>query len=418
MSITKPMMKDETGLKIVDALKLQAQDTTAKSIADALNAIAAVLSATGTYDFSTPAKLRQLVRSGLASKVLPSGSQITVPWTDVAAAKTYDYVFNVAHFKTATLQDGEVLPGMALHAAYAHPFGVQFSNYRAFYSADTAILPAGTYYITMGVSWGTKVVSGKSYYFTLTKDVPVGGQLSGFEGAPDKDPSTWQVKVWASNVATTTTEVVSVAEGNTGTSLGTLKPGGDGTLNCLQETAYGHNRWGTSAHRQFWNSAAGVGSWWKPQDKFDRFPAELLTKAGFLSGFTADFLDILTPVKVTTALNTVSDAGVGTTEDTYDKFFLPSLQEMFITPQLADVEGETWEYWKRASGRSSYAPWYTNMPNYITYALENKTSPQYVRLRSASRGYSYNPWYINPAGYVHNSYAINSWRGAPACIIV
>ena len=398
--IMKPILLDDTGLKIVDSL----------------NSIAAIISATGAYDYSDWNKIKNLVRLGIAEKALPVGSQIVTNWTDKAANVTYAVPWDIVHYGNVTLQDGEIVPGMFLQWHYATPFGVQFDNSEAFYYATTA-LTAGTYYVTFGSSWSSKVVSGKSYQFTLTKDVPIGGQLSGFEACPDTDPTNWKVKSWSSTSATTELETVSVTEGTSGTLLGTLKFGGDGTLNDLQRTGYGYNRWGQSAIRQWLNSSKGLTSWWTPQNNFDRRPNELLTKQGFLTGFDDNFLAALTPIKVTTALNTITDSSVGTTEYTYDKIFLPSLQQEYITPQLADVEGESWDYWKWASGRTSYAPLATSMAEYITYGIDNKTSPQYVRLRSAYRGSANITWYVSSSGAINSSTSNSASRCTPACVI-
>ena len=400
MQVTKPILLDDTGLKIVDSL----------------NSIAAIISASGTYDYSDWNKIKNLVRLGIAEKALPVGSQIVTNWTDTAANVTYAVPWDIVHYGNVTLKDGEIVPGMFLQWHYAIPFGVQFDNFEAFYYATTA-LPAGTYYITIGNSWGTKVVSGKSYQFTLTKDVPVGGQLSGFEVCQNIDPTNWKVKSWSSTSDTTELETVSVIEGTSGTLLGTLKFGGDGTLNDLQRTGYGYNRWGQSAIRQWLNSSNGLNSWWTPQNNFDRSPNELLTKQGFLTGFDDKFLAALTPIKVTTALNTITDSSVGTTEDTYDKIFLPSLQQEYIKSQLADVEGESWDYWKRASGRTSYSPWSTNMAEYITYGIDNNTSPQYVRLRSANWSSANSAWCVSTTGYVNDYASSNAFRCTPACVI-
>ena len=398
--ITKPILLDETGLKIVDSL----------------NSIAAIISATGTYDYSDWNKIKNLVRLGIAKKALPVGSQIIVPWTDKATSTTYSVPLDVVHYGNVTLQDGEIVPGMFLQWHYATPFGVQFDNYEAFYYA-TAALAAGTYNVTLGSSWGANVVSGKTYQFTLTQAVPIGGQLSGFETCPDVAPANWKVKSWASSAATTATETVSVTEGSGGTKLGTLKVGGDGTLNCMQRVVYGYNRWSASSMRQWLNSAGATSAWWTPQHNWDRFPNELLTKQGFLTGFDDNFLAALTPIKVTTALNTITDSAVGTTEDTYDKIFLPSLQQEYITPQLANVEGESWDYWKRASGRTSYAPLSTNMAEYITYGVDNKTLPQGVRLRSVIRSYANFVCTVSATGYVDTFNSSSTVRCAPACVI-
>ena len=169
--------------------------------------------------------------------------------------------------------------------------------------------------------------------------------------------------------------------------------------------------------RQWLNSNKSTNAWWVPKSNFDRYPNELLTKNGFMSGFSDDFLSVLAKVKITTVLNTVTDSSIGTTEDTYDKFFLPSLQQEYITPQLEDVEGSSFEYWKRASGRTSYTPRSTTMSNYVTYAVENHTSPQTIRLRSCNRGNSYITWAVSSAGHVTSHYAINSSRVAPVCVV-
>ena len=75
-------------------------------------------------------------------------------------------------------------------------------------------------------------------------------------------------------------------------------------------------------------------------DMFDIAPDQLTTKAGFLSGCSEAFINVIKPVAVKTYLNTVQDAEIGEYEITYDKGFLPSSEEMYITPQKAG-EGES-----------------------------------------------------------------------------
>jgi hypothetical protein len=100
-----------------------------------LGAIAAIISATGTYDYSDCNKIKNLVRLGIAEKALPVGSQIVTNWTDKAANVTYVAPWDIVHYGNVTLQDGEIVPGMFLQWHYATPFGVQFDNYEAFYYA-------------------------------------------------------------------------------------------------------------------------------------------------------------------------------------------------------------------------------------------------------------------------------------------
>lgn len=123
--------------------------------------------------------------------------------------------------------------------------------------------------------------------------------------------------------------------------------------------------------------------------------------------------------KVVTALNTITDAtssnSVDPLETTYDKIYLPALEQMSIEPQLAG-EGTTWDYWKRASSMTTKMKQYQTYPQIRTFAIENHTSPQHVRLRSAFRGNSYGTWYVGSSGYVFSYYdAYWAGRCAPAC---
>ena len=181
--------------------------------------------------------------------------------------------------------------------------------------------------------------------------------------------------------------------------------------------AYGWNRWKTSALRQYLNSAAPVGAWWTAQDEWDIAPDQLTTKAGYLSGWSEEFINSIKEVKVTTYPNTVQDDTGGNTPDiTFDKVFLPSLEQMYCVPQKAG-EGEYHEYWKRRSGLTSPNAQYSTNPNMITYAVENHTSPQLVRLRSAHRGAANVTWSVYSSGYVSGYGASVALRFAPLVVI-
>ena len=124
--------------------------------------------------------------------------------------------------------------------------------------------------------------------------------------------------------------------------------------------------------------------------------------------------------KIKTALNT-SDAtkeGVGY-EYTYDKLFLPALEQMYITPQATgtDAEGDFWEYYKELNGTETKFAQYSTYPELIKYNLANHSSAAYQRLRSASRGSSYTTWLVYTSGSVGFYNAIYALACAPACII-
>lgn len=255
----------------------------------------------------------------------------------------------------------------------------------------------------------------ETYQFTLTKPVPAGGLLAGFYGMPDQAPTAWKVYSFADGNSAAI-ETVSVTAGSGGTNLGTFLPAGDGKVNSLHRLAYGYNRWSQSALRQWLNSDAAAGEWWASQNDYDRAPDQLSQKDGFLKGFEADFLECIQPVKVVTALNTVTDKADGETEVTYDMFFPLSLEEMYIEPQLAG-EGEACPYWKHASGLAAKMKQYQTYPQIRTFAIENHVSPQGVRLRSAYRGYAGDTWSVYASGGVYNYYAVGASRCAPACAI-
>ena len=140
---------------------------------------------------------------------------------------------------------------------------------------------------------------------------------------------------------------------------------------------------------------------------------------GFMAGLPDEFVDVVAPVRVTTALNTVTDSAIGESETTVDKFFCASLEQEYITPQLATVEGPYWPYWKQRMNLGSPQGWYGDNANafHIRYAIENHTSAQSVRLRSAHRGYANGTWRVYSAGYVYDSSAAGAGRSAPACVI-
>ena len=282
-------------------------------------------------------------------------------------------------------------------------------------------MAAGTYYVTLDYNWGSEdCVKGASFCFTLTKPVPAGGKLAGFRRIADDPYSSWDVRSYDVD-SKTVIETVNVKKGATGNCLiNAWGPYYDGTsnINGLQRTAYGYGRWSQSAIRQYLNSDADKGKWWTPQNKFDLAPDNLDTTAGYLSGLPADLLAAIKPVKVVTYTNTCETADKATEKDiTYDRVFLPSLEEMYIEPQApAGGEGTPHDYWRIISGSSQPVAQYGTYPRYKQFALTSKTSSQSVRLRSAARGSAYNAWCVTSTGGVSDSYA--SWAVAVAPLVV
>lgn len=414
-SVTKPIILDETGHLLVEGFARQ------NLLLSQLVSAQAQATPVATLN-----EIHEIVRRGEAPNVFSYGDQINLNYKN----GNTDYVlpWDIVAFGNFELEDGEIKPGMVVQSHYAMP-GVQFDASEAIAICETALAP-GTYNFTIGTNWGTHCVAGKTYQFTTTVEVPAGGVIvvgtaSSFYtwGAPDTAPSNWRVYTFANNASISPLETLTLTEGSSGTSLGTVssstKYGTTGTNN-LQRAAYGYNRWSQSANRQFYNSAAAANGWWTAKNPYDRPPQQLATQAGFMAGFDEAFLNIIKPVKVTTALNTVSDSEIGTSENTYDTFFLPSLEQEYIVPQLANVEGPYWPYWKERLGLSSPQAQGSDGANtrHIRYGFDAKTTAQYCRLRSAYRGSAYNVWYVHPSGYASYANAPTALRGCPACVII
>ena len=357
--------------------------------------------------------LNRFVVGGLAQKILNIGDTFTENWRDTAAGVDYSVPWGARHFKNVELMDGEITPGMIIQWNYATPFGVQFSHPRAFLKCPDG-LAAGTYYFTIEKSWGNNVVAGDIVRFTIQSDVPAGGRIAGCYYAPDQAKSNWRIYVYSAD-GKEVLETITPFFTASGTDLGTMKYAErNGNLNSCQEMAYGWNRWKTSAIRQWLNSNKTKGNWWTAQDEWDVAPDQLATKDGFLCGMPEALLKNIKAVKITTYTNTVQDGGEA--DITYDKVFLPSLQEMHINPQISG-EGETWDYWLRASQQAAPLAQYGTYPQMITYAVENHTSAQGVRLRSALRGNANFAWNVPASGYVSTGDAGGAYRCAPACVI-
>lgn len=184
-------------------------------------------------------------------------------------------------------------------------------------------------------------------------------------------------------------------------------------INDLNVLRYGYNRYRDSAHRQWINSEMPRGYWWESTHLGDVAPSQLSQIDGLLLGFDTDFLKVINPVEVKVAANTVTDGGA--TDVMYDKFWLPSVEEMYGSPQVAGVEGAYLPYMKTIMGVNSP----TNDANAgrITYALENHNSAQYVRYRSAHRGNSYHAWYCYTSGQVNSGTSASTYRSRLACAI-
>lgn len=392
-------------------------DATFEKAMQKQNALLEVLARNSVKEIAQDwAGLAELANDGLFGSVFNIGDQFVDTWKDTVADKDYTYPYQLNHIGDVELHDGEILKDRPfLQAHFAHPFGVQFSHQRAFLRCPNG-LDAGTYYFTIESGWSSNVKAGDVVTFTITTPVPTGGRVSGCYGAPDQAKSNWRIYTHSAD-GKTVLETITPIFTPAGTNLGVMKyTQRNGNLNSLQEMAYGWNRWSTSALRQYLNSTAGVGNWWTAQDEWDIAPDQLTKKAGFLSGCPEEFVDALKEVKVITYVNTVNDGTADTFDTTYDKVFLPSLEQIYVNPQHAG-EGEYHEYWKRRIGATEPLATGGTYPNMITYAVENHASAQNVTLRSCSRGLACNRWVVYSSGGVYGDHASNAFMFAPLVVL-
>lgn len=360
------------------------------------------------------------IKSKLYKEMYAVGDKFSNVWKDTNNSnKEYDNPLRINHFEDGLeLEDGTTVNGMWLQTVYAHLKGVQFSHQQAFYVSGDGMV-AGTYCVGFDYTWGDKgyVTKGDYWNFTLTKDVPAGGRLAGFYGAPDQPQTNWRVYVYSADGKTVLETVSAINKGQEGTLLGVMTAYGDENLNGIQQMAYGDNRYATSAIRQYLNSDKPKGEWWTAQTKWDIAPDQLSQIDGYLCGMDPELLAVLKPVKVVTYCNTVTATGQKQVKDiTYDKVTLISLEQMYIEPQAAG-EGEAHEYYKELNGTAKKFQWWQTYEILKTFAVENPTSPQIVRLRSASRGSASTTWYVYSSGYVTSSYASRASRPASLMFI-
>ena len=360
------------------------------------------------------------IKSKLHREMYAVGDKFSNIWKDTNNSnKEYDNPLRINHFEDGLeLEDGTTVNGMWLQTVYAHLKGVQFSHQQAFYVSNEG-MTAGTYCIGFDYTWGDKgyVTKGDYWNFTLTKDVPAGGKLAGFYGAPDQPQTNWRVYVYSADGKTVLETVSTINKGQEGTLLGVMTVYGDENLNGIQQMAYGDNRYATSAIRQYLNSDKPKGEWWTAQTKWDIAPDQLSQIDGYLCGMDPELLSVLKPVKVVTYCNTVTATGQKQVKDiTYDKVTLISLEQMYIEPQAAG-EGEAHEYYKELNGTAKKFQWWQTYEILKTFAVENPTSSQSVRLRSASRNYACFTWLVSSSGSVGSSGASHARRPAPLMFI-
>lgn len=398
--ITKPIILDETGRRIADALGL-----------------IAIAQAGSAANIESWESVQQIVRNGLGPKAFPVGARLTSAHSSYTSIE-WDVVAHNQHKKPG--DDSAPTMTLLMHACI---YGRMIDASELLWAnTGESALPAGTYNFTLykGGNSGKTEEDG-TYQFTTTEPIPAGGGWTHSKvGNWYADAGDYKPENITSGVVTTYDASgsqiegsLAVTAGNGGTSLGTASNAqGDivdtvGKFNSVMRRAYGSNHWGESAARQWLNSDAAANAWWTKQTLFGLKP-NYANQPGFLNGLDADFLAAVGPVDNVTAYNTVYDVN-GTITGTYttrDRFWLPSRVEMGYGPENSISEGSVLPYYDGASETDK-----------IKYDIASPTTARYWWLRSPY------PWYASGVRNVYPSGALNSGNAhsgyglAAACVI-
>lgn len=356
-------------------------------------------------------RVQHLVRAGKAAALFPVGYEFTTTDADTGAKIAW-VVRGHDHHKPA---DNALQHSMTLETKYVYSDangaykGLQFDAPEALYYAENGLAP-GTYHFTVANQNWYADDNGKTFQFTLTQEVPQGGQvyLSMTYNATLAGKS---VRTYASASATDAIETATLTEGAEGTSLGTTN--GIGNINHMHRIALGSNNYAQSAARQWLNSDASAGSVWTPQTKYDRAPSWATAYNGLMHGLPADFLSVVAPAVIPCQANSIYECASldGTTfavDQEYnltDKFFLLSRPEVYgLSDSTTIKDGELLNY-------------YDGLTNPERKKYDNGGTGRRAWLRSPYPAHATTERIVDLDGSGNINTASSSLGVAPACII-
>ena len=330
---------------------------------------------------------------------------------------TTQLVFDVIGIDHDTPADENLKHSMTLQMHDLWPTAIAFDATEATWYIDEDTYPqglaAGTYHFTLPAGYDNAYGGGSTLNFTLTKDVPVGGQIR-FAWGSNTQANTCKISTYASIGATVVIETVSVADGEAGIAMPTLHATAvSDNANCVHRFRYGSNNWAESGIRQWLNTDAEANTWWEPKTVFDRPIAIASTTAGFLKGIDPAFLDVVGEVVKTTQESITDEYGLNTSTE---RFFLLSRPEVYAgTERSADgADGKVYEYY--GAGYSDLASPGTGADsNRIKYRSGSAT---YWWLRTPNSTCGHGVRFVYPTGSLSYSGASSSNGVAPACVIV
>lgn len=359
-------------------------------------------------------EFRKAVRSGKAQSLYPVGTKLYESWGDDTSNAwiIVDYPTGEDYLDSDLAQQGYTNRVMLMEEKLNYLR--QFDAIEAWLYVETAI-PAGTYRFTIP-NYDASYGGNKTYIFTSTANVPVGGQLT-LTWAYQQNPSA--VQAYSSSTATSTLFNVSIAEwdGTTPcTDLGTIKLAMSdadstyGKLNHIHRARYGSNNYAQSGIRQWFNSDAAANAWWQPTTIFDR-PYGNRNTAGRLNTMDNDMKSIIATPTINCITNNLFESSSldGTTfalQTAYtiqDKLFPVTHTEVNLssTPNVDSVLGQ-----------------YIGADNAdrIKYRADNGNA-YYWWLRTPSPPHALRVRHVNTSGALSYTNASGTLGSAAACII-
>lgn len=363
---------------------------------------------------SSWSKFRELVRSGDAPTLYPVGTKLYENWGDTTSDAwiVVDYPTGEDYLDSDLAQQGYTNRVMLMEEKlnYLKAFDAK----EAWLYVETAI-PAGTYRFTIP-NYDASYGGNKTYIFTSTANVPVGGQLTltwNYNTNPTK------VQGYSSSTSTTALFDVNIAEWDGTTAciyLGTIKlamadtDSTYGKLNHIHRARYGSNNYYQSGLRQWLNADATANNWWSPSNIFDR-PDDNRNTAGRLYTLNDNMKAVLATPTVNCITNNLFEYpsldgttfSLQTAYTVRDKLFLATHTEtnLSLTPNVDSV-----------------LTYYTNAQNAdrIKYRKDNGNA-YYWWLRTPTPPLAYTVRSVTTSGALYNNSALNTIGSAAACII-
>lgn len=355
--------------------------------------------------------IQKIVKSGNARKYFPLGHEFVT----YDSERQQNITWRVVGYDHFAPVDSSVKHTMVLESKYilsdavGNTYNKDYGYVQALYCAENEPLKAGSYCFTVRNNAFFAADNGKSFGFTLTKDVPQGGYLA-LTGAFNKSLEGTQIISRQSNSARAARiESVVLTESTEGTSLGNT---GTATLNDITRARMKSNNYAQSRIRKWLNSNKVLSeASFEPQTKFDYY-LNYEVESGFLSALPRDFVDCLVAVNLDNNTNIIyeldsldgSSFTLGENYQTHDKMFFLSSTERSGASYTA-VVGKQLEYYK------------DKLPaDYVKTNVSGTKQTYYVRQTDKSTTY-YVAVISQADGATSALLAANAQRVAPACVI-